>query len=502
MTLDNLIDNLKDRRWRLNNLYWVLDEDGNKVKFRMRPVQERLLDNLWYRNIILKSRQHGITTFMCLLFLDLCLFSENIHCGIVAHRLDDAKSFLTHKIKFAYNNLPAAIRELVPTGRDATEEIDFANGSRITVGVSLRSGTYQFVHISEHGKICAQFPKKAEEIKTGALNTVKVGQYIFIESTAEGRSGDFYDYCQAAEKRLIAGTTPTMMQFHLHFFGWYLNPTNRMDPTGVVIPQETLDYFAEFEAAEGVTLDPWQRAFYSNKLQEQGLDKIYQEFPGTPTEAFQKAIKGAYYKLQMTWLRQQFPKRFATVPWEPRVKVDTAWDLGMDDHMCIVFRQRVGGENRIIDHLEFSGEGLPYYVKMLAEKPYTYGTHYLPHDVAVRSLNDGVSREDKLYQLGLRNLVTVERTKNIEDGIEEVRGFLKTCWFDETRCDRLITALDSYQKKWNASIGDFTSQPLHDWASNPADAFRTLACGVSSNEGGNGGEFLDRSRSAGNWRTA
>ncbi|UFS71382.1 hypothetical protein LPW11_04105 [Geomonas sp. RF6] len=502
-----LKEKLGDQLWRLNNLYSVIDEDGQKVTFRLRPVQQMLLDNLWYQNIILKSRQHGVTTFICILFLDLCLFSKggNIHCGIVAHRQDDAKSFFEHKIKFAYNNLPKWLRTLIPAGkaaggRDSSEEIMFANGSWITCGVSLRGGTYQYIHISEYGKICAQFPKKALEIKAGALNTAKVGQHIFIESTAEGRSGDFYNYCEAAKNRALEGKVPSMLQMHLHFFGWQLDAKNRMDPKGVTITQELHEYFAELKEKHGIDLDDQQKAWYVHKRAQQGLDMMFQEFPSTPEEAFQKTIKGAYYKQQMTRLRQQFPPRFAEVPWEPRLKVDTAWDLGMSDTTCIVFRQKAGSENRIIDYYECSGEGLAHYTKMLQDKPYTYGRHYLPHDASVRSLNDAVSREDKLYELGLRSIITVERTQSIEDGIEEVRNFLASCWFDSAACERLIAALDEYRKKWNVTTGDFTSQPLHNWASNPADAFRCLACGVASNEPTMSDDFLRREPGL-NWRT-
>uniref|UniRef100_C6E2C1 Putative DNA packaging protein GP17 (Terminase) n=1 Tax=Geobacter sp. (strain M21) TaxID=443144 RepID=C6E2C1_GEOSM len=504
MKATELEEKLGSRLWRLNNLYKVIDKDGNLIQFRLNHVQKELLKNLWYLNVILKSRQQGITTFICILFLDLALFSENIHCGIVAHRLPDAQTFFDDKIRFAYDNLPEEIRERITLVKDTSMRLVFSNGSKITVGVSLRSGTYQYLHISELGKICAQFPKKALEIKSGALNTIKAGNYIFIESTAEGRSGDFYSYCQLAENGLREGKELTLLDWRFHFFGWTLDPAARLNPEGVTITQELHEYFRELEVKHGLVTDDWQRAWYAKKLLQQGVDMMYREYPATSEEAFFAAIHGAYYKQQMLKLRQQVPPRFATVPWEPKLPVDTAWDLGMDDTTCIVFRQRYGTQNRLIDYHENSGEGLPHYVKVLQDKPYTYGRHYLPHDSKVRSLNDAVSREDKLYELGLRNLVIVERTRDIEDGIEEVRSFLASCWFDQETCQRLINALDEYRKKWNDTTGAFASQPLHNWASNPADAFRCLACGISSNErGDSGNDFLGRGRErGGSWRTA
>lgn len=64
--------------------------------------------------------------------------------------------------------------------------IEFAHGSNIMVATSFRSGTVQRLHISEHGKICAKYPAKAKEVRTGTLNAVAEGSIVFIESTAEG----------------------------------------------------------------------------------------------------------------------------------------------------------------------------------------------------------------------------------------------------------------------------------------------------------------------------
>ena len=64
--------------------------------------------------------------------------------------------------------------------------------------MSLRSGTLQYLHVSEYGKICAKFPDKAREVRTGALNTVDKNGIVFIESTAEGQDGHFFELCQAA----------------------------------------------------------------------------------------------------------------------------------------------------------------------------------------------------------------------------------------------------------------------------------------------------------------
>jgi hypothetical protein len=56
--------------------------------------------------------------------------------------------------------------------------------------------------ISEYGKICAQSPGKAKEVRTGSLPAVPTTGICVIESTAEGRGGDFFDKVQIAQKNL------------------------------------------------------------------------------------------------------------------------------------------------------------------------------------------------------------------------------------------------------------------------------------------------------------
>jgi hypothetical protein len=483
--------NFGDRMWRLSNLYWIQDEKGHKVKFKPNLVQHLLLANLWFMNLILKSRQHGITTLLCIVFLDLCLFNDNVSAGIVAHKLDDARKFFDQKIYFAYKNLPEQLKKEIKLLSDTSMELVFSNDSRISVGASLRSGTCQYLHISEFGKVCAKYPEKAREIVTGAINTVHVGQYVFIESTAEGASGYFYDFCQEAERRQLEGVAPNQMEFKLHFFGWYQDPKNRLNlDAPPQLTTELRDYFEELATRYGIVLDDGQKAWYAAKKKTQG-DDMFREYPSIPEEAFRSSVQGAFYRVQMAYLRAQAPCRITLVPYESSIPVDTAWDLGMDDETCILFRQRVGMENRIIDYYENNGEGLQHYAKVLQDRGYVYGTHYLPHDSKVRSLNDKVTREERLYNLGLRNLVTVERTLDIEGGIEEVRNFLLSCWFDREKTARLVAALDEYRKKWNESMETYSSTPLHNWASNPADAMRTLACGVQQYQGGQGQSMSD-----------
>lgn len=472
-------DDLKSRRWRLNNLYMIVDRHGQKVIFKMNEDQEALYTNQHYQNIILKARQRGFTTFIQILMLDACLFNSNTYAGVIAHNREDAEDFFSKKIKFAYDNLPPSLKAAIPSTQDSAKMLSFANGSSIRVGTSLRSGTYHYLHISEFGKICARYPEKAKEIVTGALNTVHAGQFVFIESTAEGSEGYFYEFCQEAQNVERMGSALTALDMKFHFFPWWRDGEYRVDPRNVAIPEDLKQYFALLEIEHGVTLDDAQKAWYAKKLKTQG-DDMKREYPSTPGEAFEAAIEGAFYSRQMAAARKE--GRIGRVPYDPALVVNTWWDIGMNDATAIWLHQNVGKENRLIGYYENSGEGIDHYAGWLktwaAERTAQFGTHIMPHDVNVREWGGrGKSRKETAMNLGIKPIQVIARTPNLLDDIQGARNFLASCWIDEESCSQGIRCLDNYRKAWDAGNEVFRNQPLHNWASNGADAFRQGANG-------------------------
>ena len=465
---------LKDYKWRVSNLYYVKDKKGNKVKFKPNFAQKMLLDNMWFFSIILKARQLGVTTFFCIVFLDQVLFNSNKTAGIIAHKDRDAKKIFKDKIKFAWDNLnPDLQAQLGPPNTDSAGELGFPNGSSIFVSTSTRGGTIQYLHISEFGYICAHYPQKAEEIVTGSINSVEQGQIVTIESTAEGRSGYFYDFCEEAQKLEHVARELSPLEFRFFFFPWWKNPEYRLEgnPT---ITSEYKEYFAMLATKHGIVLEREQKNWYMAKKNING-EKMFAEYPSIPEEAFHASIQGAYYANEMMKVHEQ--QRIRNVPYDSSLPVDTWWDLGMNDKNVIVFSQAVGNEIRIIDYYENSGEGLAHYVKILQERNYVYGKHTFPHDINVKELGTGQSRYKTLLDLNLRNIRTVERTKSVVDDIEAVRKLFSRFYFDEEKTKKLTVALEAYRKQWNDKTGEFTNSPVHDQHSHACDAMRTLARG-------------------------
>ncbi|MGP9826888.1 terminase [Ectopseudomonas khazarica] len=485
-----LIKALANKWYRLNTLYKIKDKDGKVRRFRPNLQQRQRFIDGHCRDIILKARQLGFTTFEMIDALDDCLFIKDFSAGCIAHTMPDAKDIYRNKIRYAYEKLQqdtawqaifSGIGLRLPKPKsDKDQGYIFDNGSSIQVSTSYRGGTLQRLHVSEFGKICRKYPDKAKEIVTGAFEAVGLGNQLTLESTAEGREGYFFDYCDDAQKLLAAGKVPTAMDFQFHFFPWHQEPAYQLEPTGVSVPTHLLKYFAELEAKHGIRTNAAQQAWYAKKA-EILKDDIKREYPSTPQEAFEQSIEGAYYAKQMLWLRQN--RRITrTCTYNPSLPVYTAWDLGMSDAMTIVFVQVAGREVHVIDYLEDSGEGFEYYAGELNKKGYRYAGHFGPHDLAVRELGTGKSRLETAAQHGIR-FTLIPRVANQAEGINAVRLFLPVCWFAEPTLedsasggvDRLIDCLDNYRKEWDQKLGVYRDQPRHDWASHGAKAFETLA---------------------------
>lgn len=187
--------------------------------------------------------------------------------------------------------------------------------------------------------------------------------------------------------------------------------------------------------------------------------------------SFEAPLSGSYFGALMA--RADADKRIGIVPYDPGLKVHTAWDLGIDDMMSIWFVQTRGPEVRWIDYYQNNGEGLAHYINVLQGKPYVYDNHYAPHDIKVRELGTGKSRLEVAGGLGLK--FTVAPDMSLPDGIEALRSVLATSWFDAEKTAVGLDAIRNYRREWDDTNKTYKSHPLHDWSSHATDAARTFA---------------------------
>ena len=471
---------LADKAWRLRNLYKIKDKEGNIIDFTPNWAQE-VLYRPHYLNIILKARQLGVTTYFAILFLDTCLFNHNVNAAIVADSKPVAREILIDKVKFAYDNLPDFIKNSIPAFRDNVHEMRFANGSVFRVATSLRGGTIQLLHISEFAKICQENPTKANEIISGALNTVQAGQFVCIESTARGREGHFYNICREAQSLQDSKADLGKLDWKLWFFPWWRHPDYVINSKNVLITKDMQEYFSNLESKE-IILSPEQKAWYIKKMQTQG-EYMKREYPSTPDEAFESANEGFYFAKQISQARQE--KRICYLPYDENAKTFSAWDIGIGDSCAIWVFQLVGKEIHVIDYYENSDEALAHYTKWIKSKPYIFERHYLPHDAAAREKGSGKSFADIAREQGLK-IEIVPRQSNELFGIECLRNMMIRMFFDSSKCEKGIKAVENFRKEWNEKLGCYRERSFHDWSSHGSKALIYAAEAIQKHGGGNG----------------
>lgn len=190
--------------------------------------------------------------------------------------------------------------------------------------------------------------------------------------------------------------------------------------------------------------------------------------------SFTAGIKGAYYASiinDMAEAGQLQPMQVVRA-----APVHVAMDLGWADSTAAWFFQLINGTLRVVDHQEWNEVDIHNIIKDIVARGYRMGDWWLPHDAKQKSLQTGKSMIEQFRSHGISPKAVPEL--GVLDGIQAVRYTLPKLCIDGQRCYQGIEALKSYQKKWNEQLGVFGKQPLHDWSSHSADAFRYLCLAV------------------------
>lgn len=474
---------LKSRMWRLHNLYTIKDKNAELVKFVPKQEQLELLHHMHSRNVILKARQLGVSTFWLIYMLDAALWYPGVETGCIAHTREDATELFENKVKLAYDHLPKEIQNMHSQTSDSARKLAFSNGSSVRIGTSFRSGTPVIVLVSEFGWLAAKYPEQAREIETGTFNAVPANGTLVVESTAMGNEGAYYNIVEDARRHAASGAPLTAYDFKFFFFSWIDADEYAIDPEGVTIPDELTEYFDKIEQETGKSIPPSKRAWYAAKSGYKISAEMKREFPSTPEEAFETSVEGTFFYNEMFSLRKENRLR-NDISHDPNLLVDTAWDIGYNDSMAIIWFQVVSPtEILVIDHYENTGEGISHYVDILEQKRvqhgFKYGAFYGPHDIGQHSAQTGQTLQDYLRGFGI-TMTALPQARAKQDLIEAARRVLPKCWFNGPRTTRLISALDHYRKEYKMHMGTYGDKPRKDWTTDSADAFQYMAYAVEN----------------------
>jgi phage terminase large subunit len=218
--------------------------------------------------------------------------------------------------------------------------------------------------------------------------------------------------------------------------------------------------------------NPWFPAVLeAERLSLQKRDPVeYQHvWEGKP----RTVVVGAIYAGEVTTMIED--RRVRPVPYDPKMPVHTIWDLGWNDQTSIIFVQRLMSEVRLIDYAEESFLRFDEWAKRLRDKPYLYGSHWLPHDGENETqAAKGLSAQTLLTPLLRMRPKIIPRASVKENAIRAARMMFPRVYADEVKADRLMTCLKRYRRGVPESTGE-PGSPVHDEYSHGADAFAGLA---------------------------
>lgn len=253
---------LADWRFRLNNLYKIVNKKGQLVTFRENGIQRLINNSTSLRKRILKYRQGGVSTNEILKSCDAVFFHRNMTACLLAHQ-NDGLEILFNMARGAYKFMPDELKPRLDRGGGSKYEMYFPDlNSRIYADLEVRGGTINRLHISEAAfadKNRIKATKEAVPIETGIVTE---------ETTPNGMGNHFYrgwvDKDDAYEKM---------------FFPWYVDPQYSLDPSTVKdLTDDEREFIKKAKRLYGTEISLGQIAFRRFKQRE--LKELFnQEYP-------------------------------------------------------------------------------------------------------------------------------------------------------------------------------------------------------------------------------
>jgi hypothetical protein len=244
------------------------------VELKLNRAQREYSQNCGKRNIVLKARQLGITTYVAARFFIQTITQPGTMTVQVAHDQESAEEIFKVVHRF-WQNLPEATRQgALLTSRANVRQIVFSrldSEYRVATAADANAGRGMTIH-NLHCSEVARWPGNAEETLASLRATVPNDGEIVLESTPNGAGGVFYQEWQRAEETGYAR----------HFFPWWYDDDYRVEPGQIRVQPLTPE---ELELVERAGLSESQIAWRRIKqAQLRGL--AVQEYAEDPVSCF------------------------------------------------------------------------------------------------------------------------------------------------------------------------------------------------------------------------
>lgn len=164
----------------------IINKEGQNVPFTLNAIQRAYVGKSSNRDIILKARQQGFSSFILAAFTADFLLKENSNSVVVADKSDNAIALLG-RVKHYLKAYEEATGTKIPLKYNSKYQlVNGANNATYTIGTAQeqdfgRSRTITNLHLSE-----AAFYPNLPSLLAGAAQAVVPTGKLIIETTANG----------------------------------------------------------------------------------------------------------------------------------------------------------------------------------------------------------------------------------------------------------------------------------------------------------------------------
>lgn len=155
--------------------------------------------------------------------------------------------------------------------------------------------------------------------------------------------------------------------------------------------------------------------------------------------------------------------------------VTVSFDLGRSDMCALWFFQQIGMEHHAVDFYGNTGFGIDHYLEEIQRRKYLIKKIILPHDAANHHQAASKTIEHQVRDVYPGEIVKIAPKVSIVNGINATRQLFPRMYFSEGPTADGVLGLQHYQYGVNPETHVRTKEPLHNWASNPADSLRYYA---------------------------
>ena len=264
----------KDPVYFFKKYCYIQHPHRGKILFNLYPFQEDLMTSVNDHrfNVILKSRQLGISTLSAGYSLWLMLFHEDKNILVIATKQEVAKNLVT-KVRFMHDNLPSWLKG--QTEEDNKLSLRLRNGSQIkatsAAGDAGRSEALSMLIIDE-----AAFINNVEEIWTSAQSTLSTGGGAIVLSTPNGVGNWFHKIWVQGQQG--DQWNPTELHWTVHPDRdqlWRDEQTKLLGEKGSSQECDCDFISSGHTVVEGSTLQWYEETYVKDPIEKRGFDGNY-----------------------------------------------------------------------------------------------------------------------------------------------------------------------------------------------------------------------------------